>query len=312
MSEPPVTPSIESVAVLGFGTMGQGIAVAVAAAGLPVRVHDRPDRLADCLAQARTRWHRCRAGDRTGTLPAEPDLTAGADLAEAVDGADLVVEAVAEDPRSKQAALRALHGLVGAGTVVATNTSSLPLDGLAEDAPDPTRFLATHFFNPAEVVPGVEVAPGPATDPTVVRSVSGFLEALGKDPVRVAGTAGFVANRIQVAMFAEALACVEDGSATTEDVDRVVRRTFGFRLPAYGPFAVADMAGLDVYAAMFETFAATHGARFRVPERLAALVERGRLGVKSGGGFADYGPAETEALLAGRDDRYRRLLDAAE
>src|ERR671919_1925955 len=124
---------------------------------------------------------------------------------------------------------------------------------------------------------------------------------------RVGSGPGFVANRIQMALFREALACVEDGLASPEEVDEVVRSCFGFRMPFFGPFQIADMAGLDVYASVFETLEQGLGERFRVPDALRDLVEQGRTGTKSGAGFLEYSDEEREQLLLERDRRYAAL-----
>lgn len=299
---------VESVAVLGLGTMGQGIAVVAAAAGVPVRVFDTAERLSACVEAVRRRYRRVReaAGEPAGP---EPELVVCGSLGEAVAGADLVIEAVPERLELKRALFGELE--LAAGAVLATNTSSLPLAALESAVAVPERFLATHFFNPAELVPGVEVAAGSRTDPEVVAAVSAFLRAAGKEPVTVGARAGFVANRLQLALFLEAMACVADGVASREDVDTIVRRTFGFRLPAYGPFAIADMAGLDVYRSILEVLAGEYGDRFAVPDELRELVAQGRLGAKAGAGFRAYEPAEVDALVAERDSVYRRLLRAA-
>lgn len=305
------TSSIQAVAVLGLGTMGQGIAAAAAFVGTRLQVFDHQDSLDDQIDALHRRYERlCSA--RGGNDSPPLDVCAAGSVAEAGQGADLVIEAVPEDMTLKRSVLAELAGGASAELIVATNTSSLPLAAFADAVPDPSRFLATHFFNPAELVPGVEVAAAPAVRADVVERVMAFLRHIGKDPIRVGTGAGFVANRLQLALFLEAMACVEDGTATPEDVDMVVRRTFGFRLPAYGPFAVADMAGLDVYASILGVLRETYGDRFAMPETMRNLVEQGRFGVKADVGFRDYTPGEIDELLASRDERYRRILAAAD
>ncbi|GAA1979178.1 3-hydroxyacyl-CoA dehydrogenase family protein [Amycolatopsis minnesotensis] len=303
---------IESVAVIGAGTMGQGIAVAVALGGVNVRVHDRPSAVDNGMRAIRRRYESAvEAAPGTPYAPLEELVEPRADLVEAVDGVDLVIEAVYEDMGAKLDVYRGIGPAMGSSSVLATNTSSLPIKDLACAVPAAGRFVATHFFNPAELVPGVEVARAPETSDETLQRVVSFLASIGKEPIEVGAGAGFVANRLQLALFLEALNCVRDGSATPEQVDAVVRRTFGFRLPAFGPFAIADMAGLDVYTSILETLEAAYGDRFTVPAELTDLVADGRAGVKAGAGFRDYTPDEVAALLASRDERYRRLLDAA-
>jgi 3-hydroxybutyryl-CoA dehydrogenase len=176
----------------------------------------------------------------------------------------------------------------------------------------PGRFVGTHWFNPPEWTPGVEVIPAAATDPEVVERVMVFLRALGKRPAAVGDGPGFVANRIQNALFLEALRCVEEGLASPQEVDEVVRSCFGFRLPFFGPFQIADMAGLDVYVSVLETLREGLGERFETPDALRELVEQGRTGTKSGAGFLEYSDEERERLLLERDRRYAALGELLE
>ena len=156
-------------------------------------------------------------------------------------------------------------------------------------------------------MPGVEVIAGSQTSGQVRARCHELLRRAGKYPIDVASTPAFVANRLQMALFLEAVACVDDGSATPAQVDDVVRTTFGFRLPFYGPFEIADMAGLDTYLAVFRTLAEAHGPRFTPPARLVDLVAAGRRGAKTGAGFGDYSTAERARMLGDRDRRYAAM-----
>ena len=143
--------------------------------------------------------------------------------------------------------------------------------------------------------------------PAVVARVADFLRAIGKRPAVVRSAPGFVANRIQNALFREALACVEDGLASPREVDEVCRSTFGFRMPFFGPFLIADMAGLDVWESTAGTLERELGERFAMPQVLHDLVAQGRLGTKVGAGFFTYTPEERDQLLLERDRRYAAL-----
>lgn len=296
-----------TAAVIGGGTMGQGIAIALRLAGMPVAVVD-----ADPAASDRARAETVRRVEAQVEAGLRPDaardeiaaLRAAGTVADAVTAADLICEAIPEDRALKLAVLAEVERCAPPDAVIATNTSSYPIDELARALTRPHRFLGLHWFNPAEWVPGVEVVIGSATDPAVVTRCSEALSDAGKRPAVVASSPGFIANRLQMALFAEAVACVEEGLATPEAVDEVVRSTFGFRLPHYGPFQIADMAGLDVYAAVFETLRAGLGERFQPPRPLRDHVAHGRLGVKAGAGFSDYPDATTARLLGQRDERY--------
>ena len=164
-----------------------------------------------------------------------------------------------------------------------------------------------HWFNPPEWTPGIEVIAGAATDRAVVERVLEFLKDVGKQPAEVADRAGFVSNRLQMALLREALAIVAEGQTTREDLDTIVRSTFGFRLPFFGPFQIADMAGLDTYVGVYKTLERDVGPEFAPPEELVALVDAGRVGAKAGAGFEEYSEEERDRLLLERDRRYAAL-----
>jgi 3-hydroxybutyryl-CoA dehydrogenase len=296
---------VETVAVLGGGTMGGGIAGHFARAGLRVRLADASPELTE---QAIERLRQRTAGHVEAGLLGEEALGAEVEASEleaAVDGADLVIEAVPEDPELKAEILARASRATGA--IIATNTSSLPIAELAESVQDPQRFLGVHWFNPPEWTPGIEVISGPATDREVVEQVLEFLRAVGKQPAEVADRAGFVSNRLQMALLREALAIVAEGQTTREDLDTIVRSTFGFRLPFYGPFQIADMAGLDTYVGVYKTLERDVGPEFAPPQELVELVEQGRVGAKAGAGFEEYDDDARDRMLLERDRRYTAL-----
>ena len=190
--------------------------------------------------------------------------------------------------------------------MLGSNTSTLPIGELAANVSHPERFLGVHFSNPAPFIPGVELIAHEGTDPEVIAAVEALIPRTGKLTARVADKAGFVLNRLQYVLLKEAINLVEDGVATPEDVDIIVRTTFGYRLPFFGPFAIADMAGLDTYAGGFATLQRHYGERLAAPARLSELVESGNLGVKQGGGFVTPAGDQT-ALVAYRNQAYARL-----
>jgi 3-hydroxybutyryl-CoA dehydrogenase len=302
-------------AVIGAGTMGLGVAECFAAAGIRVRLTDATPELtrrAEKRLVARARRHAeeglisAEAADRAESVETADDVSA------AVGDAELVFEAVSEDLALKREILAACSDAAPAEAVIVSNTSSFPMDELAKSVEHPGRFLGTHWFNPPEWTPGVEVIAAAATDPGVVEKVVEFLRAIGKRPAIVGDGPGFVANRIQNALFLEAVRCVEEGLASPQEVDEVVRSCFGFRLPFFGPFQIADMAGLDVYVSVLETLEKGLGGRFETPDALRELVERGRTGTKSGAGFLEYSDEERERLLLERDRRYAALNELLE
>jgi len=136
-----------------------------------------------------------------------------------------------------------------------------------------------------------------------------LLGSIGKRPSVVSSSVGFIANRLQMALFCEAARCVDEGLASPRDIDEVVRSCFGFRLPYFGPFQIADMAGLDVYQAVIEQHQQGFGGRFNVPESLRRLVQEGRHGTAAGGGFYEYEDGTPDTILVERDRRYAALSD---
>ena len=299
------------VAVVGAGTMGVGISQVFAASGTPTVLVDRSPELAavarDRALQLLERLERDKGVPAGATATAAESLSAAGSIDVGVDGADLVVEAVFERADVKAEAYAAVEDVAGDGAVVATNTSSIPISELAAGLRSPERFLGVHWFVPPLLVPCVEVIPSASTAEQVVRDVVDALRRLGKTAVVVGDGPGFVANRIQFALFREAARIVEDGIASPAEVDEVVRSSFGFRLPFFGPFTIADMAGLDVYVDIFGTLERGLGSSFSPPEVLRQHVGRGEFGVKSGGGFLDLSQDEAETLLERRDRAYASL-----
>jgi 3-hydroxybutyryl-CoA dehydrogenase len=305
----------QTVTVVGAGTMGLGVAECFAAAGIGVRLADATP---DLTRRAKERLvERARGHAAAGLLAreaaerAEAVETAGS-TAEAASGVDLVFEAVPEDMGLKREILGACSGAAPSGAVIVSNTSSLPIDDLAGFVERPESFCGMHWFNPPEWTPGVEVIPARATAVETVERVVEFLRSVGKRPAVVGDGPGFVANRIQNALFLEAVRCVEEGLATPKEVDEVVRSCFGFRLPFFGPFQIADMAGLDVYESVLGVLEEGLGERFKAPDTLRELVARGRTGTKSGAGFLTYTEEDRDRLLLERDRRYAALNELLE
>jgi 3-hydroxybutyryl-CoA dehydrogenase len=295
------------VAVVGGGIMGRGIVAALALAGHPVAVVEPVPEAASVVL------------DRIAALVAENPRAAEAlarvrlaDLPEAISGVGLVIEAVPEDFELKSTVWTELGRLAAPEAILASNTSAFDIDDLAALVPGPGRVLGTHWFNPAQVVPCVEVVTGAATAEVAVDRVLALLRAAGKEPAVVRSSPGFVANRIQFALVREALLCLEEGIVSADDLDRIVSTSFGIRLAALGPLANADLGGLDTYLSILEYLTSRLGERFAPPELLETLARQGRFGVKSGAGIADYPGTTGEELARLRDERLRRLIAARE
>ena len=299
------------VAVVGAGTMGVGISHVFAAGGIATVLADAAPELSLAARERAiallSRLEAAGTVDRERVATAKAHVSAAASIDEAVHDADLVVEAVVERPDVKVAVYEAIEAAAGDDAVLATNTSSIPIAELAAGLRRRDRFLGVHWFVPPLLVPCVEVIPAAATGENVVDIVVAALRRLGKTAVVVGDGPGFVANRIQFAMFREAARIVEDGVATAEQVDEVVRSSFGFRLPFFGPFTIADMAGLDVYADIFDTLERGLGAGFAAPAVLREHVDRGEFGVKTGRGFLQLTQARADELIDRRDRAYVAL-----
>ena len=302
---------IETIAVVGSGYMGGGIAQVCVLAGFPVVIADVS---ADVAAASLARLvDEARTFEEQGLFePGSADtiarvLRAAESIEEAVSGADYIVEAVPERMEIKAAALGRISAAARPDAIITSNTSAMPIERLAGLVVGPERFLGVHWMNPAPFVPGVEIIPSSMTRTDVIESAEALIAAVGKSPSRVSDQAGFVANRLQYALFHEAVRMVEEGSATPGEIDQVVSDSFGFRLPFFGPFAMADMAGLDVYVGAYESFHEAYGDRFAPPALLLDRVADGDLGLKSGGGFTGMDASRLADIVRYRNKAYSAL-----
>jgi 3-hydroxybutyryl-CoA dehydrogenase len=301
---------IEHIAVVGAGYMGGGIAQVFAMAGMDVVIVDADPALTaqhlDRLLQETEDFESRGLFEPGSADQVRRNLRAVDSVAMAVAQADLIEEAVLERPEVKKPVLRTIEEAARPDAVIGSNTSTLPIGDLAAGLEHPGRFLGVHFSNPAPFIPGVELIAHSGTDEKVVEAVEALIPQTGKLTARVNDKAGFVLNRLQYVLLREAINLVEEGVATPEDVDIIVRTTFGYRLPFFGPFAIADMAGLDVYSDGFRTLQQHYGERLAAPKMLTDLVSAGQYGVKQGGGFVN--PAGDQApLVAYRNTAYARL-----
>jgi 3-hydroxybutyryl-CoA dehydrogenase len=230
---------------------------------------------------------------------------------DAAKRADLVIEALPEILDLKVQVLREILSR-HPDIPVYSNTSSIPIDAMSAALDHPPVLVGVHFFNPPEIIPGVEVIPSQHTDPQVVSDALAFLGRLGKSGIVIKSSPGFIANRLQLALFAEAARCLEEGLASAEDIDTIVVSTFGLRLANYGPFAIADMAGLDIFHAIQTMLATSYGDRFAVGAELNDRVTSKRLGLKSGSGFYRYQDGEAARIALARDRKYSRTIRAIE
>ncbi|MFE7948845.1 3-hydroxyacyl-CoA dehydrogenase [Streptomyces sp. NPDC057426] len=308
-----------TVAVVGTGTMGQGIAQVALVAGHPVRLYDSaPGRAEEAVAALAARLDRLVEKGRMGRAArdaAAARLHAAAALTDLADAA-LVVEAIVELLPVKRGLFAELEKIVGDDTLLATNTSSLSVTAIAGGLRLPGRFVGLHFFNPAPLLPLVEVVSGFATDASAATRAYETAKAWGKTPVRCADTPGFIVNRIARPFYAEALRVYEEGVADPATIDAALRECGGFRM---GPFELTDLIGQDVNEAVtrsvWDSF--YQDPKFTPSLAQRRLVESERLGRKSGHGWFPYGdgaaapephtapPADPPASVTVQGDLYQ-------
>jgi len=297
-----------TVAVVGSGYMGGGIAQVLALGGARVA-------LADVSAEvARSNYDRLLLESdqfvADGLFPAgateilKQNLWAAKDIEEAVADVDFIEEAVPEVIAIKHQTLARISAVARPDAIIGSNTSTISIAELSGPVANPDRFLGVHFSNPAPFIPGVEIIPHAGTSAATVGAVRELVHSAGQQTAAVKDATGFVLNRLQYALFHEAAQLVEQGIATADDVDTLVRTTFGFRLPFFGPFAIADMAGLDVYNFCYKSLQKEFPERFATPKILSDLVEAGKLGTKSGAGFLNVPAERTSELIAYRNKAY--------
>lgn len=281
-------PAPAVVGVIGGGRMGAGIAQSYATAGaIVIMVENGAAAAAAALDRVATGLERAAERDRL-TEPAEAVL-ARVSTVESVDmlpaEAELVVEAVPEDPALKARVLAAAERAVSTTTVLASNTSSLSVTDLAAALTRPSRFLGMHFFNPVPASELVEIVVAPDTDAATVEAALQWTRCLGKTDVVVKDSPGFASSRLGLALGLEAIRMAEEGVAEPEAIDDAMR--LGYKHPM-GPLRLTDLVGLDVRLAIAEHLHSTLGERFAPPRLLREKVAKGELGRKTGQGFYSW------------------------
>ncbi len=284
-----------SVAVIGSGVMGAGIAQVAAVAGHPVKLYDvRPEAVTRAIEDLRKNLQRLAAKNRMTAKAAEAasNRVRPAASIQELAGVKLVIEAVVEDVSAKQRIFAELENVVDDDCILATNTSSLSITAIAAGLNRPGRLVGMHFFNPAPIMELVEVVSGLTTDRASAELVFATAAAWGKTPVYAKSTPGFIVNRVARPFYGEALRLLSENAASPASIDAVMREPGGFRM---GPFELMDLIGHDVNFAVTESvFNAYFGdPRFAPSLIQQELVRAGFLGRKSGRGFFEYGPNAT-------------------
>ena len=293
-------PASVPVGVVGAGAMGAGIAQVAALAGHPVLVFDtRPGAAAEAVRGIHAVVGKLLARGRVSQGQAESlerqlqPVTALEELA----GCGLVIEAIVENLEAKRDLFRSLEKLMAGDAIFATNTSSISITSIAAPLAQPEQLAGLHFFNPAPLMPLVEVISGLATSPAIAQTLYATARAWGKTPVFARSTPGFIVNRVARPFYAEALRTLQERAADCATLDAILRESGGFRM---GPFELMDLIGHDVnYAVTCSVFAAFYGDTRFTPSLLQLeLVEAGLLGRKAGRGFYQYADTASASLPA--------------
>jgi 3-hydroxybutyryl-CoA dehydrogenase len=281
------------IAVIGAGLMGHGIAQVFALAGHDVTIYDAFPASLDTV-KARIVANFKDLGDDEGAVNR---VTPEADLAKAVISADYVVEAVLEDLALKQKLFAEIEPLVRPDTILASNTSVIPITAIMQNLERRERALGTHWWNPPFLVPLVEVIETQWTSPATVDFTMKLHADAGKKPAHVKkDVPGFIGNRLQHALWREAISLVENGICDAETVDSVIKSAFGRRLAVLGPLENADMVGTDLTLAIHQNVLGDIDSRPGPSPYLEKLVKDGKLGFKSGEGFRKWTPEQQAAL----------------
>lgn len=303
---------IKKVTIIGSGVMGRGIAQSFAVGGFPVKVNDIKETFLE--AAEKSIDQNLALLVHSGELrddekrDAKGRIAYTADLKDAIRNADLIIEAIPEVLEMKWALYKDLEQYKKPGAVVSSNTSTFPISKLTEQTAFNGDFLITHFFNPAHLVPLVEIVKQDETKQEIVDDVVGLLKRIGKSPVVLKKEVnGFIANRLQTALMREAFSLVGQGVADAEDIDTAITAGPGFRWAFVGPTRIADLGGLDTWKRVFDNIAPDLDKSEGAPEIINRLVQANKLGVKTGEGLFKYGKNEIQTVINQRDDYFVKL-----
>jgi 3-hydroxybutyryl-CoA dehydrogenase len=304
---------IKNIAVLGSGIMGHGIGQTFALGGYEVILNDISEELLEkAIQRIRSNLNTfIEFGITTPDSAKEALLRikTNKNLKESVKESDFIVEALPEVMDLKKDVFKALDEYCLPHAIIASNTSGLSLTEMASEIKRQDQVVIAHWWNPPHIIPVVEIVRGQYTSDQTVNLVYQLLVAIGKRPVKILKEVpGFLGNRLQFALYREALACLKEGIASAEDIDTAVKGTFGFRLPTLGPLETSDFGGLDTFLNIAEYLFKEIDRSIESPEILKEKVRQGKLGVKTGEGFFRYTPEEREKKIKERDRQFLQRL----
>ncbi|MGM0897872.1 MAG: 3-hydroxyacyl-CoA dehydrogenase family protein [Bacillota bacterium] len=301
------------LAVIGAGTMGHSIALAAAWRGQPVKIFGVDARDME-NAKRGFKAKLCLMADNELIKSEELQEIDGrvlfsTSLEETVKDAEFIIEAVPENMELKHQVYRQLEELVAQNIVIASNSSGLMPTALAEQMEHPERFVLTHFWNPAHLVPLVEIVGGDKTSEQTLQQTRVMIEKMKKQPVLLKKELpGFIGNRLQFALFREAQALLDAGVASKEDIDAAVTYSIGRRLPVTGPLQTADLGGLDIFHAISDYLFEDLSTDQKPGSTLSALAANGELGVKTGSGFYDWPEEKSRIVQEKREEALIHFL----
>jgi 3-hydroxyacyl-CoA dehydrogenase len=290
---------VRRAAVIGTGTMGPGMGAVLARAGIETALYDVS---AEALERARAGAQLAESVLERLEAPKEESgsLRFEDDLAGALEGADFVLEAVPEKIELKQDLFPQLERHVAEETILASNTSGIPITKIAEVCTRPERVVGMHWSNPPHLIPMIEVIPGEQTERRVVDAACDLIRRFGYHPVVEKEVPGFVENRILYAILRECLDLVDRGIIDPEGLDLNVRWGIGYKLAVIGPMELLDMAGLDIYEAVGSYLNQDLSTSGEVSSTIRDRIAAGKLGMKTGGGIYEYTPEQIEQLRGQR------------
>lgn len=304
---------IKNISVIGAGIMGHGIGQTFALGGYEVILNDISDELLEKgIQRIRSNLNTFIEFGITTPESAKEALNRikmNKDLKAAVKASDFVVEALPEVMDLKKRIFKELDEYCPSRTVIASNTSGLSLTEMASQSYRQDRVVIAHWWNPPHIIPVVEIVRGQYTSDQTVDLTYQLLVSIGKSPVRILKEIpGFLGNRLQFALYREALACLREGIASAEDIDTTVKGSLGFRLPTLGPLETSDFGGLDTFLNIAQYLFKEIDRSTEPPEILAEKVKQGKLGVKTGEGFFLYPPEKAEKKIRERDRQFLQRL----